>query len=159
MKRLLAAVALAMLPLGALAQDLTLPANGQYRSGDYQVFEVFLCDGDHTGPDTECIVLDTHAGRTGDTSWPGIPLFAAVEIRTDDCTNKGIGRLVGRSTSGGTTEYVLSANLQIGSAVQHASIPTTHRFIRFDISTFGTVGACSDFEVVYRMFYSRVPGG
>lgn len=155
-RHLLFAALLVLAPLGALGADLDIVS--QYRSGQWHVMEVLLCD---EAPSVACPELDLHAGRTGDTSWPGLPHHIAVEVRVNTCTTTAtVGNFVGASTSGGTEHTLVGPlELDVGSTSHGSQNPITHRFVRFDITTPGSGGACNDFEVVLRMFYTRVPGG
>lgn len=153
MKKLLLLLA-ALLPGSVLAADLDIASS--YRSGDWNVVEVLLCD---EAPSVECPELDLHLGRPGDNSWPGLPRYVVVDIRLDNCTTDTVGDFVGVSTAGGQ-EHILVAGMDLTGGPTSGTVdPLTHRFVRFDITTPGSGGTCDDFEVVLRMFYERVSGG
>lgn len=152
MKRLLLAVLLVVFPGVAFAADGDLV--GCYTSGQKQVCEVLLCDGDHTAPNTDCAQFDLHS-QPSFNGWPGMPNEIVYEVRTDNCTTTNTGFVQGVSTSGGTAHNLHTTAFQLGVSASSLYLPFTHRYIRFDITAFGSTGACDDFEVVMRLIYNR----
>ena len=138
-----------------------------YASGEFDVREYLLCDGDYVdgSPPNTCATLDIHAGtftQSGGTviaapsGWAGLPLFIVVEVRTDNggAPNNNIGFAEGRSAVAGQRHNLHATGLELGTTTSSVTLnPLSHRFLSYEVTTEG-VG--TDMEVIVRLFYMRV---
>lgn len=134
-----------LLPSSGVAVESECPTT--YRSGDWEVRECFLCDGDHSA--TDCAEFDLV------TEGAALPVYLVAELaKQTGCTNpggvsvdvRGLSQQLGAPhvyvtlTSGGTSAAILD--------------PIRHRHLDADVDI-TTSADCSDVEVILRLFYQR----
>ena len=137
-------LALFLVPVASWAADGDCSA--PYRSGEWEVVECFLCDGDHSA--TDCAEFDLEAEAQG------VPAYWVADLAaTTGC-------------SGAPSVAVRGLSAQLGVPHVYADLTTAgtssvvvegprHRHLDADVDITTSAG-CSDLEVLLRLFYRRV---
>lgn len=161
MKRLLRCglvATLCALPQASLAVDGAFVRG--YASGNWQVFEYFLCDGIKTAG-ANCAEFDLHARSVAGETYYGLPVYYVIDVASDDCSAPAHTVVpLGRDTAGGATTHTLPgapATMTLATNNSYTPNPSvvTHRFLFPDITVGGVTCGANGLRLLLRLFYER----